>query len=349
MVQESQPGHQHPGQIGRQKSGEQEARFPVSSDKPSPQSPEQGRNRAPPEHRVAKGGDGTHRPGHAPGVIGDVVPHRPGHDGPLIPGRGKAVLRLKGGMVIVHMHLIAPPAGQGSVVARKQQHRQKGCVVNAEGNHQKKQAAPQKQAHCPPAQAGPLFWGTIPPGPPQPPEKQHRQPHSPVGRRPLGGNAQAGKGPTEEQGQKELSHGRGPHILLAETQHGVVHEQQKKHRIGVNGGNAGLCEVHKVQGKENSSPRCQPGLAEKPFDEVIEDGQHQHPKQGPHKPPAKGVHAKEQDAQAHDELPQGGVGVLIGFRPQQVLIGRAGVVDFVKIRGVVPGGVQRHFPLLVHQ
>ena len=89
-------------------------------------------------------------------------------------------------------------------------------------------------------------------------------------------------------------------VLAEESPHAAIHQQQEKYGIGVDGGNAGLGEVHEVKGKEEGSHGAQPGFAQKLLCQRVEHWQHQNPEQRPHKAPAKGVHAKKGDPQGDD-------------------------------------------------
>lgn len=88
--------------------------------------------------------------------------------------------------------------------------------------------------------------------------------------------------------------------------------QNKEHAVGVDGGDAGLGQVHEVKGKEGGAAEGHNRLAEEVFQEDIEQGHHENAEEGAHEPPAEGGQAEELDAQAHDQLAQRRMGDLIG-------------------------------------
>ena len=257
---------------------------------------------------------------------------------------------LQVGVVVEHGGLVVPegPPQLAPVVGQRGDG-QKRREVDAKGDGDEKQAAPGAQlqtlagqgAHILPAAAG------LPQREGQLAEEQPGQAQGAIGGRPLGGDAQAGEHPAHQQGGQQPLPAVPAHVPLEEHHHGVVHQQQEEHCVGVDGGDARLGEVHKVKGEQHRARKGQARPAKELLEQVVQHRQHQHPEQRPHKPPAKGVHPKEADAQGNDELAQGGVGVLVGLQAQDVLVGGAGVVDFVEVGGVFIGGLQGHHVLLV--
>ena len=247
-----------------------------------------------------------------------------------------------------HGHLIAPEIPQ--TVPRQAQHRQKGRPVQRRRHQQKEHAARQQDFAQSPLHPHPLpRLGQRAVRGNNVPQKQHQQPHRAISGIPFGRYTQpqphAGDGQRPQQAEK----GRVQQIPLPEAQHPVEHQQGEEHGIGINGGNPRLREVHEIEGEqEHRQKRPQAGAGQL-FSHVVEKRQHGHPEQGPHKPPAKRVHAEQGDARRDQQLAQGGVGVLVRLGPQQVLVGRAGVVHLVKIHGIVPGGRIRHPLRLVAQ
>ena len=131
--------------------------------------------------------------------------------------------------------------------------------------------------------------------------------------------------------------------------HEVVGHQDEEHAVGVDGGDAGLDQVHEVEGEQGRAAQGHRGFAEQVFQEHVENGHHQHAEQGAHEPPAEGHHAEHGDADGDDELAQGRVGHLVGIDVVQVLVGGAGVVDLVEIGGVHVGVPVRPQLMLVEQ
>ena len=107
--------------------------------------------------------------------------------------------------------------------------------------------------------------------------------------------------------------------------------------------------MHEVKG-ENQRPAPGGGrVAEQPLQQQIQHRQHQHPRQGSHAPPAEGIHAEQPDADGDDKLPQRRVGDLVGVDIHHIFIGRAGVIDLVKIGAVETGAALRHDVRLIQQ
>ena len=180
-------------------------------------------------------------------------------------------------------------------------------------------------------------------------EQHHRQARPGVTADPLAGAAQPEGHPRKGQGPKLVHEGGGeivlPHILIHEEEH----EQDEEHPVHVDGGDAGLGEVHAVEGPQACRDEGEVRALEDALGEHIHEGHHGHPEEGPHDPPAEGLHAEEQDAQGDDELAQGRMGPLVDGQVVDVLIGGAGVVDLVEDHAVEVAGGFGHRVLLVHQ
>ena len=179
-------------------------------------------------------------------------------------------------------------------------------------------------------------------------QPQQGQPGPGIHHRPLGGAADAPEQAAQKQGQNIV-----PQLLPRRDGQPAVHEivrhQDEEHAVGVDGGDAGLDQVHEVEGEQRRAAQGHRGLAEQVLQEHVEDGHHQHAEQGSHKPPAEGHHAKHHDAQGQNELAQGWVGHLVGVDVVQMLVGGAGVVDLVKIGGVHIGVLVRPQLVFVEQ
>ena len=89
--------------------------------------------------------------------------------------------------------------------------------------------------------------------------------------------------------------------------------------------------MHEVEGEHRCSAGWNRCPAEHFFQKHIQRRQHQHADQGPGKAPAEGRHPEQPDADAQDQLAQRRVADLIGIEVFDVLIGRACVIDLVKI------------------
>lgn len=166
-----------------------------------------------------------------------------------------------------------------------------------------------------PGQRGVQAHGVLPDGqlPPLPAledeaqQPQQGQSRTGVHHRPLASAADTPEQPAQKQrGHRLAKQGTGRHGQPAV--HEVVGHQNEEHPVGVNGGDAGLYQVHEVKGEQTGAAQGHRGLAKEVFQEHIEHRQHQYAEQGAHEPPAEGSHAKHQDAQGDDELAQGRVG-----------------------------------------
>ena len=189
----------------------------------------------------------------------------------------------------------------------------------------------------------------------QAPEEQHRQPHSRVAARPFAGHGKAHEQPGQEQGNQRFSQGRAPVIHAHIIDHEHIGPQDEQHHEAVDGGDAGLGEVHEIhRHQEHGREGEDPPLGDQPGQQ-IHAGQHQYARQCPGETPAEGRHAKDADGKGDEHLAQGRmggfVGIIGGIAPhgQIVLIACAGVIDFVKIGAVVPAGLAGEGILLVDQ
>ena len=226
---------------------------------------------------------------------------------------------------------------------------QVGCGIDDRRDEHEAQHGEQQGLDQPGGEPGSvLFLGPVPPLEVQPDEVEQGQAHRAVDHRPLAGRADAPHEAGQEQGQCPLAEG-GAGGQGQVPVHEVVHGQDEEHAVGVDGGDAGLGQVHEVKGKEGGAAEGHNRLAEEVFQEHIEQGDHQHAEEGTHEPPAEGGQAEHADAQADDQLAQGRVGDLVGVDAPDVLVGGAGVVDLIEIGGVVPGGHGGHSLPLVEQ
>ena len=82
---------------------------------------------------------------------------------------------------------------------------------------------------------------------------------------------------------------------------------------------------------------------------MVERREHQNAEQRAHEAPAERVHAEDANADRDDELAERGVRVFVWLESQNVLVGGAGVVDFVEIGGVHVAWVERDGVLLIRE
>ena len=302
---------------------------------------------APAHHRVDEGGEAGGVPRH---IVVHIVQDGPDVKEPLVPAGGVGVGVGDAAVVGEHILLVLPhgadEAGEAGVPLRHGVG-QVGQGVDGrrdDGEHQHGKAEDLEDPLHP---AG-LLRRPVPHLLVQADEVEHHQPGAAVDHRPLGGRPDAPEQPRQEQGQGALPEG-GARRQGQVAVHKPVHQQNEEKRVGVDGGQPGLGQVHEVRRQQDGAAGGDGGAAKQVFQEHVQQGQHPHPEQGAHEPPAEGGHAEEADADAHDQLAQGRVGDLIGLDATDVLPGGAGVVDLVKIGLVVVGGLVRHHVLLVKQ
>ena len=82
---------------------------------------------------------------------------------------------------------------------------------------------------------------------------------------------------------------------------------------------------------------------------MVERGEHQHAEQRAHEAPAERIHAEDANTDRDDELAERGVRVFVWLESQNVLVGGAGVVNFVEIGGVHVAWVERDGVLLIRK
>ena len=313
----------------------------------------------PPNGRVAGAGD-----------VGDPLPV-PGHvepdalegEGPLVPG---ALAHMGGGelaVVVVHVLLVLeqrpphvpqavalPEGGLIPVVGEI------GSEIDGPGHQKEPETAPEGRDPQLLPEAGPLPLRPLvmalvglEKGAQQMIEQHHRQARPRVTADPLAAAAQTEGHAREGQVLQLLPPGGGevvpPHVLVHEEEH----EQDEEHPVHVDGGDAGLGEVHAVEGPQARRHEGEVRALEDALGEHVHKGHHGHPEQGPHDPPAEGLHAEDQDAQGDDELAQRRVGPFIDGHVVDVLVGGTAVVDLVEDHAVEVAGGFRHRVLLVHQ
>ena len=121
-----------------------------------------------------------------------------------------------------------------------------------------------------------------------------------------------------------------------------VHEQDEQRRKAVDCRNARLRQVHEVKRQQRRTAQGHAVVAEHPAQQVPHQRQHGHAEERAHAAPAEWRHAEERDAEREDLLAERRVRDFIRIHAAQVLIGRARVVDLVKIRAVVVRGRGGH-------
>ena len=126
-----------------------------------------------------------------------------------------------------------------------------------------------------------------------------------------------------------------------------VHEQDEQRRKAVDRRNARLRQVHEVKCQQCRAAQGHAVVAEHPAQQVPHQRQHGHTEERTHAAPAEWRHTEERDAEREDLLAERRVRHLIRVHAAQMLIGRARVVDLVKIRAVVVRGRCRHGVRLV--
>ena len=121
-----------------------------------------------------------------------------------------------------------------------------------------------------------------------------------------------------------------------------VHEQDEKCRKAVDRRNARLRQVHEVERQQRRAAQGHAVVAEHPAQQIPHQRQHGHAEERAHEAPAERRHAEEHDAEREDLLAERRVRDFIRIHAAQVLIGRARVVDLIKIRAVVVRGRGGH-------
>ena len=285
--------------------------------------------------------------------------------------------RLQPAVVAEHELLIAPEGrkriGKAVSLARArlvQIVRQVGPEIDEERHQQEEQAAPQeREQHVLPVglhalallrrtgqhRAAPAAARDGEHAPPLQParderaEEQHRQPGAGVEARPLARRAEAEEQPRERERPQRFPEPVHKEVHRDVLVHEVVHQQDEEHGVHVDGGDARLREVHEVHRKQRRAEERILALFEQALAEQVQHRQHRHAHERAHDAPAERVHAEDGDAHGDDELAQRRMRVLIRREAVQVLVGRAGMVELVKIHAVVVRRRVRHGVLLVEQ
>ena len=105
--------------------------------------------------------------------------------------------------------------------------------------------------------------------------------------------------------------------------------------------------MHEVKRQQRRTAQGHAVVAEHAAQQIPHQRQHGYTKQRTHAAPAEWRHAEDRDAEREDLLAERRVRHLIRVHAAQMLIGRARVVDLVKIRAVVVRGRGRHGVRLV--
>ena len=187
----------------------------------------------------------------------------------------------------------------------------------------------------------PLLPGGKDKSPDPVPDPQQSQPGAGIKADPLAGDPEAKAEPA--QGQIRRTVIRKPAI------HETVHQQDKQHGEAVDGGDARLGVVQEAGGQQHRAQQRDPPSAEEALQEDIHDRQHQNAGQGPGKTPAKGRHAEKKNAQGQEFLPERRMRKLVRPDIMKMLPRGAGVVNLVKIAGIVIGLLLRDEVPLVMQ
>ena len=292
------------------------------------------REPCPAKHGIEKRAEGG---AGAAAVILKVVQYRPFVDEPLIPAGGVGVLRVNPGVVGEHEVLILQDDIR--VVLCEEHTRavqparltvgEVAEVVNRGGHKHEKDRAEQA-----------VFYKLTQPEIAYPAdEPDEGKSCARVKAGPLAGGADA----EENSRQGKISEPAAADVQV----HEQVHEQDEEHRVGVDGGDAGLGEMHEVEGKHRRTAGRNRRTAEHSLEENIQHRQHQDSEQSARKAPSEGRHAEKPDAGGDNELTQRGMGYLVGINALDMLKGGAGVIDLVKIRAVEIGLISGNNILLV--
>ena len=331
-----QPGHQEEGQLGPQGAEGLGGAH------------EHGGQTAPAHHRVEEGGKAG---GNAAYRVVHIVQDGPGVDQPLIPAGGVGMGSGNALVVGEHILLVLPHLFQQVLQGQVPGGRcigQVGQHVDDGGDDGKDQHREGQDLYRP---AQTLVAALLRPAAQldhQTDEVEGHQTGTAVNHRPLGGGADAPEQPRQEEGQGALLEGGA--VRQGEIPvHEVVHQQDEEEGVGVDGGQPGLGQMHEVHRQQDGAAGGDGGAAKDILQKQIEQRNHSHPEEGAHKPPAEGGHAKEGNANAHDQLAQRGMGDLVGFNVPQMLIGGAGMIDLVKVGGVLKGDGLRYGVRLVKE
>ena len=130
---------------------------------------------------------------------------------------------------------------------------------------------------------------------------------------------------------KEIFHAEPP-------QHKVYGPDDEQYHKAVDGGNAGLGEVHGIKSHHQHGEQAGPLISAQHFGQQVHAGQHQNPCQCPGETPAEGGHTEDGNGPAHQHLAKGRMGGFIGAHAVEVFIGRTGMIDFIEVRGIIPAG-----------
>ena len=220
-------------------------------------------------------------------------------------------------------------------------------AVDTGRDRHKAQGGKEQRLDQPGGEPGSLFsYGPSPPLGMEADKVEYRQARRTIDHRPFAGRPDPPEEPGEKEGQgapPERRARREGQIAVKEE----IHQQNEKDAVGVDGGDTGLGEVHEVEGKQTGTAGGHRRSAEEIFQKHVEDGEHADAEKGPHKAPAEGGHAKDADPQTDDELAQRRMGDLVGINALQMLQSGAGVIDLIKVGGIVPSGLRRNGVLLV--
>ena len=131
------------------------------------------------------------------------------------------------------------------------------------------------------------------------------------------------------------------------TRHAQIAQYDEKHGEGVDGGDARLGVMHQVQREGQHRNRRNVTLFGQLQCEQVQRRKHQHPDKRAREAPAERRHAKNRDSDGHHQLTKRRMGGFIGLLSMQMLIGRARVINLVKIGAVIPAGLAHTCILLV--
>ena len=209
------------------------------------------------------------------------------------------------------------------------------CIIDhARHEHEKHEAeanVAQQAARIPAAVTGPvrLHAGK---DPVQRPEHAEARPG--IETRPLRGRADA---------ERDAAGGEMAQPPLREVPvQKQVHEQDEQCRKAVDGCDARLRQVHEVERQQRRAAQGHAVVAKHPAQQVPHQRQHGRAEERAHKAPAERRHAEEHDAEREDLLAERRVRDFIRIHAAQLLVGRARVVDLIKIRAVVVRGRGGH-------
>ena len=181
------------------------------------------------------------------------------------------------------------------------------------------------------------------------PEEQHGQPGSGIHANPLAGNAAAHEQSAQGQVRQQFLQRLSNNVPLHKPRHEQIFQHDEQNREAVDGGNACLGQVHAVQGHDGHGRKGHIRALGQLFAKQIQGRQHQDAHQRPGKAPPEGRHAEDGDKPAHDDLAQRRMAGFIGRLAVKMLVGGAGVIDFVEIGAVVPAWLALQRVLFVKQ